>query len=86
MQSRVRQRFWVELTASIASGALLGLTLVWHDWIELVFGADPDHHSGSLEWGIVAVATVLTVVLAISARSEWRRRRPWSPSVGAAGR
>jgi len=71
MKRELRLRFWVESTLAIASMGLLLLTLVWHDWIELVF--DPDHHSGSLEWVILVVAFIIAATFLISARSEWRR-------------
>jgi hypothetical protein len=68
-----RVRFWIE--ASIAGAALfLGLlTLVWRDWIEAVFGVDPDNHSGALEWLLVAGLLVVAAVVGIVARFEWRR-------------
>jgi hypothetical protein len=81
MRLPMRRRFCLELTGAIASGALFLLTLVWHDWIEFVIGSDPDHQSGSLEWGVVAVACALAITLAITARFEWRRML----SVSAAG-
>jgi hypothetical protein len=77
----VRRRFWLESGSAIASGGLLLLTLIWHDWIELVLGVDPDHGSGSLEGVIVAIAGVLAVTLAITARFELRR----GTAVAAAG-
>ena len=39
----VRWRFWVELAVAVVSVFLVLLTLVWRDWIEEVFGVDPDH-------------------------------------------
>jgi hypothetical protein len=74
MRLHVRRRFWLELATATLSGALLLLTLLWRDWIERVFGVDPDQHSGSLEWIIVAAALMVTVSCSVVARSEWRRR------------
>lgn len=65
--------FWAQLVMGSVTGFLTILTLVWRDWIEGVFGFDPDHHSGSLEWKLVAVGAVVTVVLAALARRTWRR-------------
>ncbi len=53
--------------------ALLAVvTLVWHDWIELVFGVDPDHGSGAVEWLIVALAAAVALAFGVMARAEWR--------------
>lgn len=72
----LRRRFWGELTLAAASTALLLVTVVWPDWIELAFGADPDHGDGSVEWSIVALALLVSAVFSVLARAEWRRTRP----------
>jgi len=57
-----------------ATCVLLALvTLVWNDWIEIVFNVDPDAGDGSLETIIVRVLVVATVVCGWLARTEWRR-------------
>jgi len=73
MKQHLRQRFWIETALALASAALFVVTLVWKDWIEIVFRVDPDAGSGALEWAIVAVAVCSTFVFAALARSEWRR-------------
>ncbi len=73
MSDRLRPRFWVESVMATASFVFAMLTLLWKDWIELVFRVDPDHHSGSLEMTIVLSAIAITVAAAILARVEWRR-------------
>jgi hypothetical protein len=65
-----RLRYWIELAMASITGLLTVLTLVWHDWIEIVFGADPDGGSGEAEWGFVAVLLAVTVVFALAARRE----------------
>lgn len=75
MRTRVGVRFWVELAMGLTSLALFVLTSLWPQWIELVFGADPDGGSGEAEWGLVAVFAAATVVLLWTARAEWRRGR-----------
>jgi hypothetical protein len=45
---------------------------VWHDWIEGVFGVDPDHGNGSAEWIAVVVLLVIAVVAGVLARRGWR--------------
>jgi len=57
---------------AIVSALLFVITLVWPDWIEMIFRVDPDHGSGWLEWVIVAVTAMFTVALSLGARREWR--------------
>jgi hypothetical protein len=71
---QLRRRFWAELAMALASGGFLILTLIWRDWIEIVFRVDPDHHNGALEWLIVAAAFAATATFATLARYEWHRR------------
>jgi hypothetical protein len=73
MPPGLRYQFWLEFILGWVTGVLAIVTIFWHDWIEIVFGADPDKGNGSVEWLIVSILLVLTVVLAISARLEWRR-------------
>jgi hypothetical protein len=73
MTYNVGRRFWVRLALAVGSAALLVVTLVWHDWIEIVFRVDPDHGNGWLEWLIVVAAFGLALIFSISARREWRR-------------
>jgi len=63
----------VRLVLAAASAALLVVTLVWHDWVEIVFRVDPDRGNGWLEWLVVAAAFGLTLTFSVSARQEWRR-------------
>ena len=76
----VRRRFYTESGLSAASLILLIVTLVNHEWIEAVFGVDPDQRNGSLEWLVTAVLIVVTVIGAMSARAEWRRASSRVPS------
>jgi hypothetical protein len=73
MRRRVRNRFWAEIALTLLTAGLFVLTLVEREWIELVFGVEPDRGDGSLEWAIVAVLLVATIVFAWLARAEWRR-------------
>jgi DMSO/TMAO reductase YedYZ heme-binding membrane subunit len=75
MDSNVRARFWLECALASVCGLLAVVTLVWRDWIEVRTGLDPDHHSGALEWAILAVLLVQFVVITGAARVEWRRAR-----------
>ncbi len=67
------RRFWVEFGLAVFSAFLLLVTLLWKDWIEIVFRVDPDHGNGSFEWLIVTVAILGTVTFSTLARLEWRR-------------
>ncbi len=64
---------WVESAATSCFAVLFILTLVSRDWIEEVFGIDPDRHSGLLEWLIAAVMLVAAVGAGTLARRQWRR-------------
>jgi hypothetical protein len=68
----MRARFWIETALAVAAVALFLLTLVSREWIELVFGVDPDHGNGSLEW-LIAIALLCTSgAFSYLARREWR--------------
>ena len=73
MNKQVRARFWLEVILGTVTTILFLVTLVWRDWIEIVFRVEPDGGSGLLEWTIVAVLLVATVALFTAARAEWRR-------------
>lgn len=75
MMRDVRTRAWIETVAAAVSGILFLVTLVWRDWIERLFGVNPDTGSGALEWVIVFVALCATVGFSLLARSDWRRAR-----------
>jgi hypothetical protein len=81
---RVRRiRFWVESIMASAALTLGLLTLVWRDWIEAVFGVDPDSHSGAMEWLIVVALFVVAVTLGTAAGVEWRRLAPAGHSAAS---
>jgi len=81
MKNAVRIRFWLEAGLAVG-GSLAIVTLFWRDWIEALTGFDADHHNGSLEWAIVAGLVVLSMVLALVARAEWRRPRAAAATSG----
>jgi hypothetical protein len=70
---RLRRWFWLDVAVAVIFWALALATLIRRDWIEFVFGIDPDEGSGALEWLIVATFGVIAVVSAVAARIEWRR-------------
>jgi hypothetical protein len=69
----LRRRFWPEAGLGALSALALVVTLLWHDWIEIVFRADPDGGDGTLEWLLVALLAAATMVSLALARFEWRR-------------
>ena len=73
--TQLPRRFWLELGLAGFSAFLLVLTLITREWIEAIFGVDPDHGNGSLEWLIVVAALVATVTFSVLARLEWQRAR-----------
>jgi hypothetical protein len=78
----VRRRFWLEIAVVVVSLALWGATLVRPDWIELVFGIDPDEGSGSLERAITILVPAVGLLAAVIASLEWRRPRSVSGEPG----
>ena len=79
MKKSVRVRFWLEAGLAVLTGALAILTVFWRDWIEALTGFDPDHHSGSAEWAIVAVLALVCGLITLAARAEWRRAAMTAP-------
>ena len=75
MRKTLRLRFWLETGLAIVTGILLVITLVWHDWIEIIFNIDPDQRSGLLEWSVVGALLIVTIILFILASYELRRTR-----------
>ena len=79
--SYVRVRLAVETAVAAAGLAASVLTLLRADWIEILFGFDPDHHSGSAEWLILGILLAVVAVAFTLARFEWRRLRVTSGSA-----
>lgn len=75
VKHHLRTRFWLEVGLGIVTAILAVLTLVSKEWIELVFGVDPDQGSGTLEWALVGLALAVTLIVSLMARQEWRRAR-----------
>jgi hypothetical protein len=69
----LRARFWIEVLAAVLCGLLAILTLIVEDWIEVLFGVDPDAHSGAAEWLVVALLGAGVVISALLAGHEWQR-------------
>ena len=68
-------RLWIETVLSGASIVLAVMTLFWREWIEFLFGFDPDHGNGSVEWLFVLALAVIGISLGVIARRDWRIRQ-----------
>lgn len=79
MTRPVRTRIVAETVLGAVAGSMGLLTLVWRDWLEAVFGWDPDHHSGSAE--LVVVLAPLMVALLMGWTARWERRRAFGPGA-----
>ena len=75
MRNALRWHFWLETSMALVTGILFVITLVQRDWIEIVFGVDPDSQSGALEWLVVGALLVATIALFLLAGYEWRKAR-----------
>jgi ABC-type amino acid transport system permease subunit len=73
MVRNTRIRFWIEVALAVLAAALAMVTLITREWIELLFGIDPDRGSGALEWAVVVALFVASVALAVIA--TWDRKR-----------
>ena len=72
---RVGVRFYLEVILGAASVLLFAVTLIWKDWIEIVFKVDPDEGNGSVEYLILGALVVVAAASWWLARTEWRRVR-----------
>jgi hypothetical protein len=66
----------MEVVLGATSVVLLFLTLIRADWIEALFGVEPDGGNGELEWVIVGFLALSAVAFSLLARHEWRRVGP----------
>jgi hypothetical protein len=69
----LRARFWLEVLLAVLTGAAAIATIIWPAWIELVFGAEPDEGSGTVELAITVTIAIVSVFLSAAAGTEWRR-------------
>ena len=69
-----RARLYAEIGLATSSLVALVLTIVWREWIEALFGVEPDGGDGSAEWMVVLACTLVFLVSAASARVELRHR------------
>ncbi len=65
--------FRIETSLAVLTGFLGVLTLFWRDWIEALTGWSPDHHSGSIEFGLISILFIASVSCAAVARRTYRQ-------------
>ena len=69
----MRVRFGLEVAGAVGALVLALVTVVWRDWIEVVFRVNPDQGSGALEWLVVFAFAAISIGLSLAARRHWRR-------------
>ena len=70
---QARTRLRLEVGLAVLSVLLFVATALWPEWIEIVFGFDPDYGNGSFEWLIMELTAISAVVAIFLARADWRR-------------
>lgn len=71
---RPRARFWFETVLAIAAAALAVLTWIDPEWIETLFGVEPDAGNGVAEVAIVLAFALTAAISSGLARRDWLRR------------
>jgi hypothetical protein len=72
-KNALSRTFLVEAGLFVVAAVNVVLTLLWRDWIEVVFRVDPDNHSGAFEWALVVTSLAAAMLFGTLARREWRR-------------
>lgn len=73
LQTKLALLFWIEAGLAAISSLLFFTTILWHNWIELLFKFDPDAGSGGAEW-LTVLGTGATAAIFITATAgTWRR-------------
>jgi hypothetical protein len=72
VKAQFNVRFWMAAALAMVTMFLAIITILWQNWIEIVFRVDPDHGNGSFERWVVGVAAVLCLASLLLARREWK--------------
>lgn len=75
MKTRLGPLFWVEAVLAFLTLSLGVLTIFWDDWIEGIFGFDPDRGDGSFEKELVIGLFAITLLLSGFAGRRWRKAK-----------
>jgi hypothetical protein len=81
MERRLRTRVLLQTVLAAAGLVLSLLTMVWPEWIEELFGVEPDGGSGALEWLIALGLLAAAATLALLAHRGRRRLRDLAPAT-----
>jgi hypothetical protein len=73
LKKSLRPAFWIEVVLATISALFAVLTTLKPDWIEQILPVDPDRHTGSLEWQLVAALSLAAALLSAGAFREWRK-------------
>jgi hypothetical protein len=74
-RARRRRRGRIQVGLAAVAAALAVLSAVLPEWIEALFGVEPDAGNGAAEWAIVLGLLVVAVVLGARGRSDLRSLR-----------
>jgi hypothetical protein len=68
----LRRRYWIELSLSSVCAVAALLTILIPNWLEVVFGVDPDEHGGAVEVVMTVWLFLATAAFIRAARLERR--------------
>ena len=80
MERQLRRRILLQTVLAATGFVLALLTIVWPEWIEELFGVEPDAGSGALEWIIALGLLGAAAVLALFARRGRQRLKGLTPA------
>jgi hypothetical protein len=70
--ARSSRRLRLEIGLAVLSTLLFVATVAWPEWIEVIFGVEPDRGDGSLEWLIMGVTALCAIGALLRAYGDWR--------------
>ena len=68
------RRLRIESSLAVVTAAAAVLTFAWPEWIEAIFGVNPDGGSGALEWAFVVASALGSLTFGLLARADWAAR------------